>query len=588
MAAFDFAFIQLLFKIIGQQTGEISRVNFLPEKPLFEAKEDPQPFERGTPESQGISSEHIRQFLKALREDDDANPHQVMIVRRGTVIAECSYAPYEKGMWHITHSMCKAFTGMAAGLLISEGKLDLSERVQDIFPEYTGPLDRIFAKTVTVEHLLNMTSEVDFFESGAISGNDWRQGFMSARCKCEPGTRFDYNSMNSYMLSAIIQKRTGMTMFDYLKEHIFTPLGITEVFWEKCPQGVTKGGWGMFLRPEDACKLGVLYMQKGKWKEQQLLPEEWVEKATSKQVDNGGAGYGFQVWMEDRPGGFAYNGLFGQNVLIFPDLELVIQINAGNRELFQSGNLTDLLHRYWGKDFIPEDVLPENPEAVQALRNTITEYGYVRKKERSKGVLGIVPPVRYSLSPDVLTDAVKGHRWMMRDGRMGLFPLVCQVMHNNFTDGIRSVGFEEEYGTLVLLLKEGEVWQRIRVGFEHAEKSVVNLRGEPYYVSTFGRVSQDEFDRIVLKCDIAFIEEACSRQLYFYFDGEGIEMRANETPGDDVIRDVLIYTGEQPLLERIPFVKSIAAGGGTEILEHSVQTAIHPTDFGDLVKDGAL
>lgn len=290
MAGFDVSFWSLLFKLLSRQTGRISKVNFEPQKPHFENTPILQPFERATPESQGVSSDHIRSFLADLAEDNDANPHHVMILRHGKVICECSYAPYVDGMWHITHSMCKSVTGMAVGFAVDEGILSLDETIESIFPSYVPILSKLRwrnQKEITIGNLLNMTSEVEFSEAGAISGNEWRKGYMASNLKCEPGTKWDYNSMNSYMLSAAIQEKTGMTMFDYLKPRLFEPLGIDKIYWEYSPEHITKGGWGMFLRPEDALKLGYLYMNGGRWKGKQILSEEWVKLSTSTQADNG-------------------------------------------------------------------------------------------------------------------------------------------------------------------------------------------------------------------------------------------------------------------------------------------------------------
>ena len=121
-----------------------------------------------------------------------------------------------------------------------------------------------------------MKSGVQFNEMGVVSGNDWVDSFLNAPVKGTPGEAFEYNSMNTYLLSAIIQERTGMKMVDYLRPRLFEPLGIRKVFWESCPAGITKGGWGLFLCPEDAAKLGVMYVNGGKFEGKQIVPAEWV------------------------------------------------------------------------------------------------------------------------------------------------------------------------------------------------------------------------------------------------------------------------------------------------------------------------
>lgn len=587
MPGFSYAYLQLLFKILARQTGQISKVEFVPQKPHYRNLAERQPFPRATPESQGVSSLHLKEYLEALADDREANPHHAIVIRHGKIIAECSYAPYENGMWHITHSMCKSVTGMAVGFAIEEGLLTLDEKIGDIFPQYVKLLARLSRKDVTIENLLDMTSGVSFTESGAITGNDWRTGFMSSSFRSEPGTKFEYNSMNSYMLSAAIQEKTGMTMFDYLKPRLFDPLGIDEVFWERCPQGITKGGWGMFIRPEDACKLGQLYLDGGRWKGKQILPASWVKASTSPHVDNGKFGYGYQIWMEERPGGFAFNGLFGQDVVCYPDLDMIVMINAGNREMTQSGSLTEIMRRFFGINYHPSDEpLPEDPEGQKALAECIRSFGagHPAAVRTFRERLGLSGAEACAITPGELAGALKGRVYEMDKCQVGLFPLICQVMHNNFTDGISRIGFDEMDGHLFLQLYEGSEIHHIRVGFDRPEKSEILLHGEPYYVGTLGRVATDEDERAVLVLNISFIEEACSRELRLYFHDDEIELRADETPGNAVIEDALTYTAEPGDLLKLPFGRALMESGGMDLMQIAVQSAIHPTVHGHRVK----
>lgn len=643
MAGFDFAFLELLFRLMARQTGQISRVDFTPQKPHYRALPEEQPLPRATPESQGVSSAHIMSYLKALKEDPEANPHHAIVMRHGYIIAECAFAPYQKGMWHITHSMCKSFTGMAVGLAIQEGALHLDDKIDDIFPQSINLLSRLGRKDVTIRNLLNMTSEVDFYEAGAISGNEWLKKYMSAGTKCDPGTKWDYNSMNSYVLSAAVQEKTGENLFDYLNKRVFTPLGITEVFWEKSPEGITKGGWGMFIRPEDACKLGLLYLNHGVWNGTQIIPEDWVLASTKPQADNGKYGYGYQIWMEERPGGYAYNGLFGQDVVIYPDDDMIIMVNAGNREMTQSGNLTEIMRRYFGISYHPsDDPLPEDPEAQRALSDYIalcggkskpetlllpcaenenaaaaenrpdTEYmevpdpdevawaalpDHIRDRENSAAPqTGANVHLRENthwqlkarftvpLTPSELTRGLRGKTFRMDGGQIGIFPLICQVMHYNFTDGIKRIGFDEMDGRLMVLFYEGNDIHHVTVGFGEPAICEIVLHGEPYYIGTEGRIAADEDNHVVLILKITFIEEACSRELRMHFAGENLILRANEAPGEDVIADSLKYTGENPDYMKLPFVKTLVAEGGLDILNIAIQATVHPTDTGHMVR----
>ena len=597
MPRIDFAFYELLFKILGRRTGEISRVDFKAEKPVFQGGPIEQAFPRATPESQGISSDYVRAYFEALREDPSICPHHAMVLRHGKVIGECSFAPYERGMWHISYSLCKSVTGMAIGLLVSEGKLDLDEKLIDIFPTYSS-LVGLFRRqhAVTVRDLLRMTSAVAFSESGAVSGNDWRAGFMSASLKEEPGKRWDYNSMNSYMLSAIVTDRTGETMMDYLRPRLFEPLGITEVFWESCPMGITKGGWGMFLRPEDAAKLGQLYLDKGRWKGETIIPEWWVEESTKVQVDNGRFGYGYQIWMDERPGSFVFNGMLGQDVVVCPDTEMVLVVNAGNEELTQNGRMTAIMRRFWGVNWWPSAGCREDPEAVRRLENSIARLEgrgtYTTTIRRGGwGRRGIVRP---GVSPEALVRLIDGRTYELEDKSIGLMPLIMQVFHNNFTDGISRVSFSGHGSRLWVTLHEGQENYVLPVGFGKAEKTTLYFRGDPYLTAVSGVINTDEKDRIALTLEVDFIEEACGRKMKFYFrdgsgqgnvsGGEQLELRANEKPGNVIIRKALEVAGSSgSSLQKLPLVGRMAGEGGLEVLNGAIRAAIFPVTFGRLI-----
>ena len=369
--------MEMIWGFMSGTTGHMGKTDFAPQKEAFGDFASPETyFPRVTPESEGISSEKLTQMLRELAAARHTDMHHLLVLRNGQVICECNFAPYRSGIWHATYSMCKSITGMAVGFLISEGKLSLDENVYDIFEKRNGLLQKILRPNLTVEHLLTMKSGVQFNEMGVVSGNDWVDSFLNAPVKGTPGEAFEYNSMNTYLLSAIIQERTGMKMVDYLRPRLFEPLGIRKVFWESCPAGITKGGWGLFLCPEDAAKLGVMYVNGGKFEGKQIVPAEWVAASTSVHATPpekmGKYGYGYQVWMEERPGSFAFNGMLGQNVLGYPDTGVVIVTNAGSNELFQTCEMLDIVRKYFGAEFGAElkSGEAESPMAYQKLVQT--------------------------------------------------------------------------------------------------------------------------------------------------------------------------------------------------------------------------
>ena len=292
---------ELLLKLMTRETGEISKVDYAPQKPEFrhDSVIGETRLERRTPESQGVSSAFFVDLIRSLSKDKECKVHRIMFLRHGKVIAECGFEPYDMEMWHASYSMCKSIVGMAIGILVDEGKLSVEDKLSDIFSSRFSPFG-FFRRPVTVRNLLTMTSGVDFFEAGAISGNDWRKSYLEASFKTDPGKEFDYNSMNTYMLSAIVTEKTGKSLYEFVKERIFEPMGIWRTYWESCPQSITKGGWGLFMRAEDMAKLGQLYLQFGEWDGRQLVPREWVKESTSWQIATGkedNKHYGYQIWM---------------------------------------------------------------------------------------------------------------------------------------------------------------------------------------------------------------------------------------------------------------------------------------------------
>ena len=558
MAKEQIAVAELVLNMILGKTGG-TRVDYFPQKPdfPFDAVYE-QAFVRATPESQGISSDLFAALLRELYASKDTEMHHFMALRHGKVICECNFAPYPKGMWHITHSMCKSITGMAIGMLIEEGKLKLDENIYDIFSDQINALSKIFRPVITVENLLTMTSGVTFNESGIVSGNDWLGSFLNASVNGKPGTEFQYNSLNTYVLSAIVTKRTGETLTEYLTPRLFGPLGITKYYWETCPKGITKGGWGLFLCAEDMAKLGQLYLQKGKWNGQQLVSEYWIEISTARhpKTQNGTYGYGYQLWMEQRPGSFEYNGMLGQNVIIYPDMDMVLVTNAGNKEMFQDCIMLNIIRKYFPVNYHPADVLPENPLSYSLLKRLCGELENGENNNRSTSLRrgwkrNVVSrrkhsdkkySYRISAAVDRPSDhhsfmrAVSGRTYVMEQQNIGIAPLFVQVFHNNMTDGISEISFTYDAGNFCVSFTEGKVIHKLPVGFGKAADGCADLHGEHYLVATLGEFARDENDIPVLKLEITFIEECVKRKAHIFFhEDDEIEIRWNETPGKKMI-----------------------------------------------------
>ena len=607
MAKEQIAVAELVLNMILGKTGG-TRVDYFPQKPDFPFNAVyEQAFVRATPESQGISSDLFAALLRELDASKDTEMHHFMALRHGKVICECNFAPYPKGMWHITHSMCKSITGMAIGMLIEEEKLKLDENIYDIFPDHINAFSKIFRPVITVENLLTMTSGVTFNESGIVSGNDWLGSFLNASVNGKPGTEFQYNSLNTYVLSAIVTKRTGETLTEYLTPRLFGPLGITKYYWETCPKGITKGGWGLFLCAEDMAKLGQLYLQRGKWNGQQLVSEYWIEISTARHLktQNDTYGYGYQLWMEQRPGSFEYNGMLGQNVIIYPDMDMVLVTNAGNKEMFQDCIMLNIIRKYFPVNYHPADVLPENPLSHSLLKRLCGELENGENNNRSTSLRrgwkrNVVSrrkhsdkkySYRISAAVDRPSDhhsfmrAVSGRTYVMEQQNIGIAPLFVQVFHNNMTDGISEISFTYDAGNFCVSFTEGEVIHKLPVGFGRAADGCVDLHGEHYLVATLGEFARDENDIPVLKLEITFIEECVKRKVHIFFhEDNGIAIRWNETPGKK-----MILAGLSSITEELSgnFLYNSLLGDHnitTELLHRLMEQTIEPVVRGYLKK----
>ena len=294
--------------------------------------------DRAIPEDYGISSETILEFINTAEEKLDAI-HSLMIVKNDKVITEAWWSPYEKNTPHELWSLSKSFTSTAIGFAVQEDLISIYDMVISFFPD---------KKPKDISWQLNQLRIVDLLtmSTGHVSEPniyreelDWVSKFLSSEIKYMPGTHFMYNTPATYILSAIIQKVTNEKLVDYLYPRLFKPLGIDKPEWEEDPIGINVGGWGLHLKTEDIAKFGQLYLKKGNWNGKQILSEEWINSATSKQVSNGSnpindwsQGYGFQFWRS-RYNSYRGDGAMGQFCLVIPEKDMVIAITSGTNDL---------------------------------------------------------------------------------------------------------------------------------------------------------------------------------------------------------------------------------------------------------------
>ncbi len=539
---------QLLTRILDTQSATEAFLPTAAEKPPLPLRAPLQPFPRATPESQGVSSRLLRRFLEELNRGRDLYMQDVMVLRSGRVICEAAFGSQDLRAAKYTFSACKSVVSLAVGLLADDGLLSVEEPVADIFDE-SGTLRRRL-KDMTVEDLLTMRSGVQFTEAEALTETDWVRRFLSAAPKGEPGEEFAYNSLNTYMLSAIIRRRSGRSLMELLQERLFGPMGITDVRWETCPMGVEKGGWGLYIRPEDLAKLGQLVLDGGLWGGERLLSRRYLEAALRPRAvppaATGDFNYGYQIWVGRRENTFLFNGMLGQNVLGFLDSGILVVTHAGANTDFQESRYFEIVSRYLGGAF------PARLEEDGAAR-----------RELEETVRGLSAYSRPPEEADSRAEPFLGRSFAAADPRAastGLLPLALQALGSNYTRGVTSVAVSLKGGTPELVYRERDALHRVPVGLGRPLVSQLDFRGNVYHAAALGRFTHDEEERPVFYIRLAFIETPCVRILKLVLDGEDLLLRQSETPGEPYVFGKLRAAAQSPLYRPL----LLLAAGGTE------------------------
>jgi len=336
---------------------------------------------RSTPEAEGVSSKAISQWIQSYH-NGKHELHSVMILRHGKVIAEGWAKPYASTEKHTMYSVSKSWTSTAIGFLVDEGKLSVTDKVISFFPEYSDIQSNKYLQDLRVNDLLTMSAgqSVEPIRAIVPFSDNWVKGFLSAATDHKPGTKFLYNTLATYVLSAIVQKITGQTTLSYLDGKLLKPLAIKDIDWENDPKGINVGGWGIRVKTEDMAKLGQLYLQKGKWNGKQILSEKWITEATSKQIEQEPEarqskkdssdwlqGYGYQFWR-CRNGAYRADGAFGQYIVVFPEKDAVVIITS------ESLDLQDDLNNVWSH-LLPafgDKKLPANSKDLNELKQQLS------------------------------------------------------------------------------------------------------------------------------------------------------------------------------------------------------------------------
>lgn len=475
------------------------------------------------PEQAGVSSAAVADFITDV-ENSNIEMHSVMILRSGKVAFECWREPYAPDIPHTMYSISKSVTSVAVGFAVEEGLLSLDTKVADILLEFRPAKRDERLEKLTVYHLLTMTAgkEIGFLSGKA--GSDWLKEYFNARWVFEPGTSWRYISECQFILSAVLNRVTGMGLVDYLMPRLFEPLGFDRTpFWEKDSNGIEAGGWGVYLTTEECAKFMLCCSRGGVFEGKQVIPAGWIKDAVSKLVDNRrerddepdtGAGYGYCFWRNALPDSYRADGMFSQFGIVFEKTDAVIVVTANH---MNERRTRECIWRHFPaafiepcsepcadagiKDKLAFEPLKEIPEAPRSgLERTIAGKTMGFKKPK------LLNAINYPVS---------------------MIPLPVLFMSADRAGNIDRVRFTFSANECAMSWNEGAVANTIICGMDgKARKSKIKLAGFEFTACSSAAWENEN----TLCVWTRPLESICQRRLRFVFNGEKAAFKPSTFP----------------------------------------------------------
>ena len=323
-----------------------------------------------TPEVQGMDPTKLMiadEFIKERLPD----AFSLLVVRNGYLVFEQYYSWGSVYRQSVVHSVTKSVTSALIGIALEKGYLkSIDQKLMEFFPEYITAHSNPRKKEITIRHLLTMSAGFSWDDRGASMqewyfSSDWIKGAIQRPQVDDPGNVFTYNSSISHLLSAILMKSTKTSTLDFARKNLFEPLGITSALWHTDPKGYHIGGFGLSLPARDLAKIGFLYLNKGYWDGEPIVPEAWVKESTEQKIQGyghpvyGRFGYGYQWWVKevDDCKSFRAWGRRGQYIVVVPELDLVIAVTSNS----QLPNPPTSIHYTPLFDLVAASVIRERP-----------------------------------------------------------------------------------------------------------------------------------------------------------------------------------------------------------------------------------
>lgn len=517
------------------------------------------------PEDVGVSSKAILGFLDEIKEKD-IELHSFMIVRHGKVAFSHWWAPYNEETPHTMFSVSKSLVSTAVGFAISEGLLNLDDKVYDFFPEYAPRMQGPFARILTVENLLTMTS-------GKITGlalqfdkPNWVKIYLNGAFVTKPGEVFNYSSDNTYMLSAIIHKVTGQNVAEYLYPRFFKPLGIEKPFWEKDPRGIDAGGWGARLTTEDLAKVIMCYTSDGRWNGVQILPVGWAREATrvhvTKTTGTGAdrnSGYGYQFWRNSVDNSFRADGVFAQLACGLPDYDACLVTTGGET---MERYVLETMWKYFPEGFIDEKNYVPSAEDESASDEIQKKLPDMR-----------LPEITGEKSNPAAEEMLKGKLLKLPDSKKAtILPFVCNFMRDKKSGYLNNICLKFDDGRLVMTCTEKYDDIRIVAGFGEEILSKVEICDYPYTMASSYAWQKDGSLEIWIRA----LENTQVKKLRFRFNGKYFRL---DNWSERTVYNMAVFGLDFEGIKKTDPIK-IAAKGAAGIVEPIVD----PDLIGRIVK----
>lgn len=526
--------IKYLIKLLDRTSPMKQISDHVPGKPLFSYKNDGEKLKRFRPEAMGISSALIGSFLHEAVNVEKLDLHGVMILKDGVIICDASNDGHSSDILHVWHSLSKSVTAMAIGMLIDEGKISLDDKVIKILDKKVGPFAAIGYRNLTIRHLLTMTSGASFAEVGTVVEKNWLKAYFESGVSFQHGKKFNYNSLNTYVLSCVVKEVSGKGLCDYLKPRLFDPLGISSYYWEKSPEGIENGGWGLYLKREDVAKLAQLYLDRGVWRGKRIISEKWIQESTVPSVktpdDFGEFDYGYHIWCNKSKNSFLFNGMFCQDALVLKNQRIIIITNGGIEQLFQQSRYYEIIDRYFNADD------PEIPYKVSLNRIIRGMLGKKAKSNKLNFFYHLPKAVEKSLGSiyschDISNAPFKSAQKGGSTASYGIMPLTEQLIRNTYATGIHTVCLRREDRRLYLDIEEGEGIKRLPIVPEKTVETVLKFGVTEYRACIRAKFSKDEDENDVLVVRITFPEISSTRNIKVYFNPDKLDISMSESPG---------------------------------------------------------